>query len=100
VLIGKDGNFAYVSPSARRLFGYSAEEVISFHPDEFTHPDDLPMVMDNLNKVVQDASFAPTIEYRFQNRAGKWLRVAAFCTKFKQFAVLIEDITESRNLKE
>lgn len=35
-----EGRFSYVSPSARRLLGVSAEEMMGQHPSAFCHPED------------------------------------------------------------
>ncbi len=72
VLVNYQGQFTYVSPSARKLFGYSATEDIVFHPDEYTHPDDLPFVLDALEKVFADPLYSPTLEYRFKNKTEEW----------------------------
>ena len=72
VLVTVDGKFKYISPSARRLFGYGPDEVITSGPLESTHPDDLPAVLTALNNLIQDPAQAPTLQYRFQHKAGSW----------------------------
>jgi PAS domain S-box-containing protein len=72
VLIGLDGNFKYVSPSARKMFGYGSADPFEIAPDEATHPDDLPVVLTALNNLTQDPALAPTLEYRFKHKDGSW----------------------------
>jgi PAS domain S-box-containing protein len=72
VLIAPDGTFKYVSPSARRIFGYDAEDAMNLDPMESTHPDDLPAVLAALNNLIQDPAQVPTLQYRFHHRDGGW----------------------------
>jgi PAS domain S-box-containing protein len=80
VLIGMNGAFTYASPSARKLFGYSPESDITDNPDDLTHPDDLPMVLESLYKVINNPAYTPMIEYRFRHNSGEWLWVESIFT--------------------
>ena len=71
-LIDADGKFKYISPSARKMFGYSATEEVLDNPAEFTHPDDLEMVLTALNKLMADPLYIPTLEYRYRNKQGNF----------------------------
>ncbi|MFZ4398788.1 MAG: PAS domain S-box protein [Bacteroidales bacterium] len=71
-LIDVEGNFIYISPSAKKMFGYKQTDDLSGHPNEYTHPDDLPMVLTELGKVIGDPSYIPTLEYRFIDKLGYW----------------------------
>ena len=75
VLLNQEGNFKYISPSAKKMFGYKPNEEVTDNPVEFTHPDDLPMVLNELNQIIQDPSYIPTLEYRFADQKGHWLWV-------------------------
>jgi PAS domain S-box-containing protein len=72
VLIGVEGTFKYVSNSALKIFGYNENEIPIASPNELTHPDDLPIVLSVLEKLVHNPSFVPTIEYRFKKKDGSW----------------------------
>lgn len=73
VLIDADGNFKFVSPSARKMFGYSLTDEITAHPAELTHPDDLPLVLSLLQNLIQNPSEVYTIQYRFSNNNSHWI---------------------------
>jgi len=73
VLIDKDGNFTYASPPATRMFGFTNQELVLYNPAQLTHPDDLPMVFDTLERLVRDPALVPTIMYRFMHKDGRWL---------------------------
>ena len=75
VLIGPDRKFNYASPSARKMFGYSETESVFPTPDELTHPDDLPIVLETLENLIKDPTLIPNLEYRFRKKNGDWLWV-------------------------
>jgi len=72
VLINSKGNFTFISPTAKKMFGFKSDENIDFNPAEYTHPEDLPMVLDELNRVMTETNYNPTIQYRFQSKEGSW----------------------------
>ncbi|MEI6683136.1 MAG: PAS domain S-box protein [Bacteroidota bacterium] len=72
VMIDKDGNFSYVSPPATRMFGFTGEELVHYSPAQLTHPDDLPVVFDTLERLMRDPTLVPTIMYRFRHKDGRW----------------------------
>ena len=74
-LIGMDGSFKYVSPSARRIFGYGAQEAINYNPAELTHPDDITRVLATLSNLMQNPSQITTLIYRFKHKEGSWIWV-------------------------
>jgi hypothetical protein len=71
-LIDINGNFKFISPAAKKIFGYETTDDINYNPSEGTHPDDLNMVLSNLTKLIEDPSYTPTIKYRFLNKKGSW----------------------------
>ncbi len=84
VLIDKNGEFSYISPSAKKLFGFYPEDDIHFHPNDYTHPDDLPMVLEVLGRVFANADYSPAIEYRFKNKTDEWQWVESTFTNLLQ----------------
>ncbi|HRA60078.1 MAG TPA: PAS domain S-box protein [Bacteroidia bacterium] len=72
VLIDADGNFKYISPSAKKMFGYNQTDEISGNPARFTHPDDLQMVLSGLEKILKDPAYVAILEYRFIDKLGQW----------------------------
>ncbi|MBK9357789.1 MAG: PAS domain S-box protein [Bacteroidales bacterium] len=71
-LIDARGNFRYISPAAKKMFGYALTDEISGNPAEYTHPDDLQMVLSELEKIFEDPTYVPTLEYRFIDKLGQW----------------------------
>ncbi|NWJ52391.1 MAG: heavy metal translocating P-type ATPase [Bacteroidetes bacterium] len=75
VLLDAGGNFKFISPSAKKMFGYSVSEEIIGNPAEFTHPEDLNRVISDLARLLEDASYVPTLQYRFITKKGEWIWV-------------------------
>jgi PAS domain S-box-containing protein len=71
-LIGTEGNFKYISPAAKKMFGYLQTDQVSDNPADYTHPDDLQMVLSELGKILEDPAYSPTLEYRFVDKSGHW----------------------------
>ncbi|HMV98302.1 MAG TPA: PAS domain S-box protein, partial [Anaerolineales bacterium] len=72
VLITVDGKFKYASPSVERIFGYVQEDLQALNSVSMTHPDDLPKVLRELQKLLEDQSYIPTVQYRFLHKNGEW----------------------------
>ena len=70
VIIDAEGRFVYASPNAIRQFGYEGENFIGRSGNEFTHPDDLPFVLETIGKIVENPSTKKTITYRFMKKSG------------------------------
>lgn len=66
------GLITYASPSALRLWGYSAEELIGLNAIDFVHPDDVAIVMEDL--VPKDPPRPTTgyLEVRIRHKDGSW----------------------------
>jgi hypothetical protein len=73
VLLNELGDFKYISPAGKKMFGYAISEEIKGNPSEFTHPDDLPMVLSNLGRIMSDPSHIPTLQYRYLDKKGDWI---------------------------
>lgn len=71
-LLDRAGHLKFVSPSARRIFGYGQDQDPDINPTEHTHPDDLPMVLSALADLIQNPLQNPTLQYRFRHKNGSW----------------------------
>jgi len=73
VLLNQAGEFEYISPSALRMFGYDESEISSIHPNDLTHPEDLQLVLENIDQLLHSTDFFPIIEYRLKHKNGDWI---------------------------
>jgi PAS domain S-box-containing protein len=106
VLLNGQGNFKFVSPAARKMFGYSATEEITAHPDELTHPDDLPRVLTTLGGIFEDPSYVPTLQYRFADKQENWIWVESTFSNLladpnvESIVINFHEITERKRLEQ
>lgn len=69
---GTDGTILYMSPSSRRVLGYSPEELVGRPAFEFVHPEDLARVVKRYeDRIALRAESAP-FEFRFRHKDGSW----------------------------
>ena len=106
VLIGKDDRITYASPAAKRMFGYDKDADNFPEPVASTHPDDLPAVLDSLQKVINDPSYVPILEYRFKRNNGEWLWVESTCSNLltesgiEAIVINFRDISERKRAED
>ncbi|WP_297087230.1 PAS domain S-box protein [uncultured Draconibacterium sp.] len=73
VMVSYDGKFKFASNSALEMFGYDDELVKNGNPNDLTHPDDLPKVLETLQQVIESESdFTPKLQYRFKHGKNEW----------------------------
>ncbi len=105
-LIDAEGNFKYISPSAKKMFGYMLTDEVKGNPAEYTHPDDLQLVLSELGKIFADPLYIPTIEYRYINKQGQWHWVETTFSNLlanpsvKSIVLNFRDITERKQNEE
>ncbi len=80
VQISAEGDLKYVSPSAKKIFGFSLNEEVNIRPVALIHPDDLSLVMRKLKGLIINPSNVPTIECRFKHKNGNWIWIEAIFT--------------------
>jgi PAS domain S-box-containing protein len=102
IVMISDGKFKYSSPSAYIMFGYKKEDLVNLDPNELTHPDDRPMVLETLAKIIEDPSLVPTIQYRFLHKNGNWRWIESTFSNLNDepavnaIVINFRDITESK----
>ncbi len=106
VQISLEGKFKYVSPSAKKIFGHPLNQRVEAKPDSLTHPEDLPLVLNTLNKIINDPSLIQTIQYRFKHTNNSWIWIESTFTNLLNepsvdaIVINFRDITERRKMEE
>jgi len=67
------GYFTYISPSIKKLAGYSIEELIGKHFSEYIHPDDINFVMQSFDRLL--SGIQEPSEYKIIVKGGGYLHV-------------------------
>jgi PAS domain S-box-containing protein len=105
VLVSEEGRFLFASPSALRLFGYEEGELRAGNPADYTHPDDLSLVLEALARLGQEPTQPQTLQYRFQHKEGSWRWVESAFTNLLEepsvqaIVINFRDITERRRVE-
>ena len=73
-IVDPDGTLRYTSPAFGRLLGYDPEKVVGkMNVLEYIHPDDLPHVREEIEKILSEGGIASNkTEYRFRHMDGSW----------------------------
>ncbi|NTW33437.1 MAG: PAS domain S-box protein, partial [Bacteroidetes bacterium] len=80
IIIAQDGFLKFVNPSVLILLaGYSEQELLDKPFQEFIHPDDRSMVVENYKKRIAKETILPRYTFRVINRNGivKWVEISA-----------------------
>ncbi|MEX2236210.1 MAG: EAL domain-containing protein [Dehalococcoidia bacterium] len=76
-VLGADAAINYVSPSIELITGFGVEELIGSNIAEYLHPDDLPLVLQQVSDMLDDPSRLPSMEFRFRHRDGSYRHLEA-----------------------
>ena len=73
-IVDPDGTLRYASPAFGRLLGYDLGKVVGkMNLLEYVHPDDLPHVLEETEKVHSEGGIASNkVDYRFRHKDGSW----------------------------
>jgi PAS domain S-box-containing protein len=74
VLVFQDRKQVYYNPRLLEMSGYSAEDYEKQSFMSLIHPDDVEVVVKNIEDLVEDKNFKEKLEFRFINKARerKW----------------------------
>jgi PAS domain S-box-containing protein len=107
VLVGIDGITLHVNHAFCAMFGYSEAEMIGMPVWRFTHPDDMPATIEQLQRLVEGESDAWHLEKRYFHRDGHpmWGRSGTWLVRDRDgrasyVVSQLEDITAQRQLEE
>ena len=72
------GNYMFVSPACRRMFGWNPEDLLAKSAYDFVHPDDHEEVTRN-HATNLDTNEAPPVTYRFlcKNGSHRWVETTS-----------------------
>ena len=72
VILNSDGTIRYESPSMERMTGRKAKVRIGKDPLEFSHPDDIPNVIEAFAQLLENQTTTVHTELRLQHEDGSW----------------------------
>jgi PAS domain S-box-containing protein len=102
VLLNAEGRMKFASPATKRMFGYALSDEFTGNPAELTHPDDLNLVLPELMRLLEEPSYAPTLQYRMVTKSGNWKWVESTFTNLltdpdvEAIVINFRDVTERK----
>lgn len=104
-LVDMNDRIIFASPSALRIFGYEETDEMISSPAEYTHPEDLNMVLTTIASIFENPTLTPTVQYRFRHSGGEWLWVESTFTNLlnddsvNAIVINFRDITERKQME-
>ena len=106
-LVGLDGSFIRCNQALCDLLGYSEAELLALTFQDITHPDDLDIDLNHVQRLLDGDAASYTMEKRYVTKAGRfvWVLLAASLVRDDDgapthFISQIKDITETRRMEE
>ncbi len=106
-LVGLDGHWLQVNKALVQMFGYTAEELMRLRFHEITHPDDLRVDVELLDKLRRGEIDHYNMEKRYYRKDGAIIHVLLSVSMVTDqndqplhYVSQIEDITERKQLQE
>lgn len=89
ILSELDTTRLYVSPAAKAVFGYDAEDLIGTRPLDYVHPDDVDAYRDLLDNLGNARVEQAVSRQRYRHKDGTWIWIEA------TFSLTRDEITRS-----
>ena len=105
-LINSKGVLIYVSPSATRVVGYTAEEMVGRPAVEFLHPDEIEDKQHPFSKMFRQPGITVKVERRVRHKDGSWRWVEGYSTNLiddpavRALVFNYRDITDRKRAEE
>ena len=99
-VVDESARFKYISPACKWTLGYEQEELIGECAFDYMPPNDRMDAMESFFEGIEDPSYEPVIEFRFEDPEGGWSVVEArgknlFDDEFIQgYVVTARDISD------
>ena len=107
LLVGIDGIVLHVNRAFCAMFGYSESEMTGMPVWRFTHPDDMPATIEQLQRLVEGESDAWYLEKRYfhRDRHPMWGRSCTWVVRDRDgsasyVVTQLQDITAEKQLEE
>ncbi len=104
--VDKDGVLTYVSPAIESLSGYIPSDLIGRSLTELIHQEDLPLMIEALQRSIASDHIEEPSEYRYVTKSGeiRWVRVSGrpvfMGDRLVGFQGVVTDITERKRAEE
>lgn len=95
-----DGKMFYASPSIKTVLGYDIKEFLNIMPTDIIHPEDLPGVFENVQKIAQSPGSSFYGEHRLKHKNGQWIWCEGTITNMLQEPHVNAMVSNFRDISE
>ena len=81
-VIDTDGTFEHLTPSAEHVLGYDPDELTGENAFDYIRPDDREDMWEEFGRLVEEPTYSPKVEFRFQRDDGSWVVLEAHARNF------------------
>lgn len=74
-IVDEAGQWQFLTPSSKRILGYSPAELIGDIGFDYVHPDDTQNALEKFNQAIENPDTIPSIEFRFEHPEKGWIWV-------------------------
>ena len=105
LVLDRDGNVLYCSPSTERFMGYTKDDLVNRNCIELIHPEDRDWIFSLYKKRTQTKGANPPVEFRVRHRNGSFRTVESISQSLLEdpavqgFVINIRDITAKKEME-
>lgn len=97
-LIDANNRILYLSPAVSRVEGYDPEELLGRSGLEHTHPDDLPVIQQTVEKLLEHPGQPIPVLWRRRHKDGSWRWLEGVATNLLHDPALAAIVTNYRDI--
>ncbi|GEM_PF-1072109 len=97
-LIDSNNKILYLSPAVESVEGYKPEELLGRNGAENTHPDDMHMVQEIVQKLIEKPGTPIHVLWRRRHKNGKWLWLEGTATNLLNDPAVQAIVTNYRDI--
>ncbi|HTR82206.1 MAG TPA: PAS domain S-box protein [Bacteroidota bacterium] len=71
-MLNANGNYAYISPSVKKILGYEPDELIGRNAFDLIYPDDIDSIKQLFGSLLTDPTKFVEAEVRYKEKNGSW----------------------------
>lgn len=98
ILSDGKGHYSYVSPSIDHILGYGPEEFKTLQRREFVHPEDMPLVTKDMEKILKTDGARITGKFRIKHKNGAWRWVESTATNLLHYPSVRSVVSNLRDV--
>ena len=105
LVLDRQGNVRYRSPSNERILGYTEEDLADISSFELVHPEDRPRVNALYQKRIHTKDANPPMEFRVRHKNGSWRTLESVSQSLLEhpavqgFVINARDITRRKEME-